>query len=1182
MSLLNKSLSLRWAAVALAISLVGNSALAADNAPSSAEPGAPTAKAGKKKPRRSAAERYAASEARHKAQMEKLQSNPNVPTTQELLEPDYPPRFDAAEKAIDNYKVASGLKMSVFAAEPQLANPVCLWIDQQSRFWVCETWRFDGGGPGWGVYDIRHMYERLDDDLSSKTVEQRMANLLKWNKGDLSSLTQWPDRLRLIGDRNGDGKADFSSIFAQWQKPLDGLASGVITRPDGKGGEDVYVTNIPSVYKLKDSNHDGKADSQEVLSTGYGVRYSLLGHDLHGLAWGPDGRLYFSIGDRGSHVVTKEGKVLDYPDEGAVFRCDPDGSNLEVFAHGLRNPQKLVFDSYGDLFTGDNNADYGEPARWVYIVDGGDTGWRIGYQHIQTPRPGGPWLAEKLTDTEEPGAPAYRLPPIAHIASGPSGCAYYPGVGLSEKYYDHFFLTDFRAGPSSVIWSFALKQKGASFELVDRDKFVERLVATDIAFAPDGNAYVTDWNAGWTKSGKGRIYRISDPVAQKNPLVAQTKKLISEGMSKRDTNELKSLLAHPDMRVRMAAQFELVARGGASAAVFSDVAEHGSARLARLHAIWGLGQLGRKDRTALAPLVALLGDQDDEVRSQSAKVLGEAKDADAYQPLVKLLSDSSSRVRFFAGIALGHIGNAHAVPALLNMLSENGDKDAYLRHAGVMGLAGCGDVNQLVAAGKSDSRSVHMGVLLAFRRMHRAEVSMFLHDSDPLIVTEAARAINDAEINEAQPELAKIISDEKLPEPALLRALNANFRLGKAENAAAVAHFAGSSDAPEILRVEALQELAQWDQPRGIDRVVGIWRPFDPPTRDPSIARDAARPLLAQILSTAPDSVRLAGIDLAKKIGLADPDTLFKLVTDKSTSPAVGADALSAMKEMNSPRLREAVDHALANGKGALRTRAINLLAGRPDAVQRLEKFLAEGSIADQQAVLDTLGEVDQPAAQEILSKWMDKLLADQVNPALVLDLEESAGKCKSDPVRAKLKQYDDARTAKAKNDKLAGYTDALMGGDPAAGRKIFYDRQDVSCMRCHKLDGQGGVAGPDLTGVALRHDRDYLLQSVIDPNAKVAPGFESVNIRVKQGRHYTGVVKSEDDKEITLDAGDGATIRIVKSEIDTRNKALSPMPENISQTLTRRDLRNLVAFLAEQKTPTTQPQVAQQTTAKP
>ena len=195
--------------------------------------------------------------------------------------------------------------------------------------------------------------------------------------------------MKLIEDRDGDGKADYFSTFvAEWSKPLDGLASGVITRQT-RTGEDVYVTNIPDLWLLRDTKNSGVADVQQSLSTGYGVRYSLLGHDLHGLRWGPDGKLYYSIGDRGTHVKTREGNIIDLPDEGCVLRCDPDGSNLEVFARGLRNPQKLVFDQYGNLFTGDNNCDYGDSARWVYIIEGGDTGWyRVSSAQKRPARPG--------------------------------------------------------------------------------------------------------------------------------------------------------------------------------------------------------------------------------------------------------------------------------------------------------------------------------------------------------------------------------------------------------------------------------------------------------------------------------------------------------------------------------------------------------------------------------------------------------------------------------------------------------------------------------------------------------------------------------------------------------------------------------------------------------------------------
>jgi quinoprotein glucose dehydrogenase len=190
----------------------------------------------------------------------------------------------------------------------------------------------------------------------------------------------------------------------------------------------------------------------------------------------------------------------------------------------------------------------------------------------------------------------------------------------------------------------------------------------------------------------------------------------------------------------------------------------------------------------------------------------------------------------------------------------------------------------------------------------------------------------------------------------------------------------------------------------------------------------------------------------------------------------------------------------------------------------------------------------------------------------LQLDLLEAAGKSKSGAIQAKLKAYEEKRSAAAgtKTDPLAAYGESLLGGDATAGRKIFMERPDVSCLRCHKLAGQGGVAGPDLTGVASRHPRQYLLESIVNPNAQIAPGFESVVVHMKAGRNYAGVVKSDAENELVIDAGDGATVHIVKNEIESRSKGLSPMPQDISKTLNKRDVRDLVEFLSTLKQPAT------------
>ena len=99
------------------------------------------------------------------------------------------------------------------------------------------------------------------------------------------------------------------------------------------------------------------------------------------------------------------------------------GSNLEVFATGLRNPQELAFDQYGNLFTGDNNSDSGDRARWVHVVQDGDTGWRMEYQYLSDR---GPFNREKIWHPYNDDTPAYIVPPIRNFADGPSGLVYYP------------------------------------------------------------------------------------------------------------------------------------------------------------------------------------------------------------------------------------------------------------------------------------------------------------------------------------------------------------------------------------------------------------------------------------------------------------------------------------------------------------------------------------------------------------------------------------------------------------------------------------------------------------------------------------------------------------------------------------------------------------------------------------
>src|SRR6476661_6647540 len=307
------------------------------------------------------------------------------------------PASDAGERAIQRMKVPAGLKISLWAAEPMMANPNAFCIDEQVRVYVAETYRYHGG-----VIDSRgtarpgHPLGWVPEDIACRTVEDRVAMVKRHaNEAPGKEAIDSPDseRIVLLQDTTGSGRADKSTVFTTgYNRIEDGLGSGVLAHHGN-----VYYTCIPSLYLLKDTKGTGKADVKQELQYGYGVRYAFLGHDLHGLVIGPDGKLYFSIGDRGANVTkTPDGRQVQNIECGGVFRCDLDGTNLELFATGLRNPQELRFDQYGNLFTGDNNPDKGDPARWVYVAEDGDSGWREGYQNADHLANGGPWMAEQL------------------------------------------------------------------------------------------------------------------------------------------------------------------------------------------------------------------------------------------------------------------------------------------------------------------------------------------------------------------------------------------------------------------------------------------------------------------------------------------------------------------------------------------------------------------------------------------------------------------------------------------------------------------------------------------------------------------------------------------------------------------------------------------------------------------
>lgn len=1099
------------------------------------------------------------------------------------VDPPLPDGTAAAEKQLAGFRVPAGAKVRLFAAEPQLHSPVAICLDEQGRVFVAEEYRFNRG-----TEENRTRPFLLEDDLQMRTIEDRLESYKK-HAAKFEGAMEWfrrvPDRVVRLTDSDGDGRADQQTVFADgFNEPLDGLAAGLLAR-DG----DVYLTNIPHLWRLRDKDDDGVADEKEKLLTGFGVCNAFLGHDLHGLVWGTDGKLYFSVGDRGFNVPTKEGYRLAEPRRGAVFRCNADGSELEVVHRGLRNPQELLVDDFGNLFADDNNCDKGDHARLVWVIPGGDSGWNMAYQTLAEPYLTGPWHAEKMWHVDgRPEQPAWVTPPIAPLGAGPSGFVKDIGWGLPERYRGHFFMCNYTG--NGGVESFAVEPSGAAFKLIDQHDFLKPLSATDCDFGFDGRMYVSDFvGLDWSgKSKGGRIFTVEFPE-----LTLQAKEvmqLVREGFGKRSEEELLQLLGHFDQRVRLRAQFALAERRDAVVAQLTEAAARQTKerlpRLARLHAIWALGQIGTKTPAALKAIVPLLADEDSEVRTQGAKTLGERRCAAAGDVLLALLADESDRVKFHAAIALGQIKHQAALPALWELVKN---PDRYLRHAAVFAIARVEQNDSLRRKLGDNEPAIRLAAALVYRRWsdpaevnwveppagkandYTSELSQLLNDPDLQIATEAARVINDFHLdsgNEALARRAEMIVQGDVPRSDALvrRVINANYRSGKPEHAANLVRIAGAKSVSLACRKEAIAALKTWGEAATRDRVTGFWRPL--PARDVAAIRGAVEGEVATLLATAPPELQAEVTGLVQKLELkTDDDTFFAWLADDKRASATRVAALNLLASKKNPKATEALEAALVSVDPQLRIASRDLLAkSDPDRIIAILRPLLldhDLPVVERQRAFFTLAALKSPAADEILLQFLNNLARRTlVEPELEIDLLEAAASRDSQPLRDALADFEKRRSA---GNRWWRYEATLTGGDAERGRALFVGHVQAQCVRCHKVNGQGGDVGPDLSRLGAKTDRRQFRQSLVEPDAMISPGFGVVTLALDDGRVLSGTLKAESEKELELITADGRRHVVPQESVEKRTDPKSPMPA-MDKILSPRDVRDLVEFLAELK----------------
>lgn len=1061
------------------------------------------------------------------------------------------------------------LTLHKWSGELNIPDPVACAVDPQGRVYVTTTTRRKVGD-----LDIREHTQWIPDDVSFTSVEDKAAfyrrelapgktraprGSLKDHNGDGSidwkDLTHHTERIYQVRDTDGDGTADKITVFAEgFNTEVTGIAAGILYH-DGW----VYATIAPDLWRFKDTDDDGVADIREIVVHGFGIHIAYAGHDMHGPMVGPDGRIYWSIGDKGVNVTSKEGRTFYYPNEGCIMRVDPDGSNFEIYARGTRNIQEPAFSEYGDLIGVDNDADQpGERERFVHVIEASDSGWRCNFQYMKMDSP---WMREGLWKPKFPGQPAYFLPPLLSYSDGPAGFKHDPGTALSDAQRGIYLLNEF---PSGKMRGFRIERDGATFKMVDARIVNDGIMGIGMSWHPDGSLMMADWMGGYPLDELGALWRVDAKDGANNPLRREVHTILAAGFTHRADGELVTQLGHRDQRVRQGAQLELAKRG--KAAAFLAVARDANAnQLARIHALWGYGQLLRRSAAESAPVVALLRDADPELRAQTAKILGDAATTGAKTEgpaLVPLLSDSAARTRLQAAIALAKYREPSAVGALF-LLAEKEGADPVMRHAAVTGLTGCATAPQLAAKKTDPSVTVRLAAVIALRRQASPAIAEFLRDADVLVAEEAARGIHDdLSIPEALPALAARLDDAPRSDAFTRRAINAGLRVGTPDTAARLLAFALNETTPPTMREEALNTLWLWKEPPRLDLVDGYARTIRPARIDGVLT-----PRLGELLALADPNLKTIAIRIMIAHALkAQPEQIAAIVTDAKAPGELRAQSLRLMAgdQRTHAAFAQALDAGLAADAPAPLHRAAleGLLPASPERlVREVQATLQRPAIPEKQHAIALLAQAAHPDADAVLDRMADSLTKGKVAPQVKLDVIEAlrTRSAANPALGEKLKSYL-AQPAAAKQDEL------LSGGDIARGRDIVANHLNANCTACHSVETAGGSeVGPSLRAIGGQRDPAYLLESLIAPSAKIAPGFGIVNVTLKNRTEVTGTLATETPDAVTVRLFDGKRQTIPRSEIASQTPPVSIMPP-MTGILQPTELRDVVTYLSSLK----------------
>ncbi len=1047
-----------------------------------------------------------------------------------------PAQVDAAQ-ATARLKPAKGLEATLFASEPMVINPTNIDVDSRGRVWVAEG------------------------------LNYRMTHSKAFPK------VEGADRIKILEDTDGDGKADKVTVFADNIYPIPmGLAVEERYGKDGKYlGARVYVGNSPDLLVLEDTDGDDRADRRSALLTGFGGVDS--DHGVHGMTLGLDGKLYFTHGDgccsfeakdnshnpRNFDVTDRSGRHVSSSNLANTLRVNRDGTEFEILADRQRNNYETALNAPGNAFTSDNDDDGNRGCRVIWVMDGGSYGYRT---------PGSP----RHWGEEVPG----NVPKIVGTGNGsPCGLAVYEGSLLGPSYKGAVLEAD--AGTRQINF-LPIERHDSAFRttyqvmLASDDPYFRPV---DVAAAPDGSVLVADWyDAGvgghsFRDQDTGRIYRVA-PAGHRasvaKPDFATVPGLIAGLRS--------PVVAHQD-----AARRSLIERGAepearaALAGLFAkgDPIERARALWVR-HAIEG-------DAVA----IAALKDADPSIREQAVRILGrdlsrvgtvvftdpKAKKPFAAQAhlkdLLPVAADPDAGVRRELILALRWLPTAEVGPALKALTRAWDGQDRFYLEAlglalqeretpfladlfdgtlfGDLDLDQAGQDGQValppyfpadrneayIAAGTPDGRSTPLSRTLGLAwRIHRPETL-------PLL-TRVLPSLAAPELQQAADDVLVQCNDKGV---AVVLAETANAATDPARKAALMATLGRKLNGP-------------WRDARSAGPVIRLIETTlaDPKLRGPAIGLAVASfdgrygPALMAFARDpgAPEDIRVAAVEGVGRIRPPKTaeflDGLIAGAKEKGGSTPLAQAAVRTLPEVRPGAnadllaLIAGADYPLGLRREALRaySRPRNGGGGRALELARNGK-LPEELRSEATAIVsnDADGKVRREGAELL--------------PA------PKAASGRTLPPIAELARRD---------------------GDPGRGRLVFHRASGANaCAGCHRVQGEGRWVGPDLSTIGVKYGKDELFRSILYPSAAIGYNDKAHVLALSDGRVLTGLVVEESPERITLKLADGRRESVRAADVeDHKISEVSLMPEGLAATMTDAEFVDLVAYLATLRLP--------------